>query len=134
MRKALFIGIILITSMAMTACKSTPVDLEGTNWKVIEINGETILENSEITMEFNDGQIAGNASCNNYFAAYTLEGETLSFGPAGVTRMFCDGVMDQESLFLSNLDQVESFSLDGELLTLNLGDMGSIVLEPVEEL
>jgi heat shock protein HslJ len=127
-------AVVIMLGIALSACAADPLSLEGTRWNVVEINGSPTLEDYPITMEFAADQIAGNAGCNNYFAGYTLDGETLSFGPAGATRMFCEGAMEQEDLFLTSLETVKSFSLDGEQLILRLGDGGSIVLEPVEKL
>ena len=125
----LFAAVILLGT-ALTACGSKSIVLEGTSWKAIEINGEPTLEDYAITMDFTVDQIGGKASCNSYFASYTLKGDKLSIGPAGTTLMACldQAAMNQEHLFLTSLDKVETVSLENGQLVLHLGDGGSILL------
>lgn len=121
---------ILLGLTTLAACTPQSISLTDTNWIVTEINGEPLLENSEVTMQFTADQVAGKASCNNYFTAYTLDGEKLTFGPAGSTLMYCqeEGIMEQEALFLSVLEKVEKVSIQGSEMTLTLNDGGSLVL------
>jgi heat shock protein HslJ len=121
-------SVLILGIIALTACTSKAISLEGTRWNVKEINGEPVLENSKVTMEFTADQVAGKASCNNYFTSYNLEGDQLNLGLAGSTMMYCEGVMDQEALFLSSLEKVETVSIKGSEMTISLNDGGSIVL------
>lgn len=82
-----------------------------------------ILENTEITTYFQDGQLTGNAGCNNYFASYQVDGSNLTIGPLASTEMFCmdpPAVMDQESTYLAVLETAASYQLDNnQLMVLN---------------
>ncbi|CAM2965734.1 META domain-containing protein [Helicobacter burdigaliensis] len=39
---------------------------------------------------FKEGKMFGYAGCNNFFGGYSIEGNTLSIGNGGMTRMMCD--------------------------------------------
>jgi len=113
-----------------------PADLEGHAWELNTIianeAASSLLAGSTITLEFDAeaGQLFGTAGCNNYNAAYTLDGDKLAIGPAAATRMFCaepEGLMAQESQYLSWLEEVESYEIDGRQLTLRLDDGRSLI-------
>jgi heat shock protein HslJ len=102
--------------------------LAGTSWQVISYNTGTeavrsVVLDTEITASFvqdgapSDGQVTGNASCNDYFGPYETEGDTISIGPLGATEMMCaepDGVMEQESAYLTALRTVATYRIEGQ--------------------
>ena len=99
--------------------------LEGTSWALTGWNTgsaiSSVVIDSEVTLEMNDGQVSGSAGCNHYFADYKVEDESLSFGTVGNTEMYCmdpEGVMEQEAGYLKALGQVNSFSVFGDILTM----------------
>ncbi len=81
-----------------------------------------IVDGYPITLAFvEDGQVAGKAACNNYFAGYTLSAAEISFTDAGSTMMACtpEEVMTSESTYLAALARVESFTATDTELTLS---------------
>ena len=113
---------------------ATPASLEGTAWELTGLNANggisSPLLDSEITAAFVDGSMSGSAGCNRYFASYTRDGNTLTLGPAGSTKMACldpAGVMEQEQAFLSALESVASYETKCASLTLFDAD-GAIVM------
>ncbi|MEA1978303.1 MAG: Gmad2 immunoglobulin-like domain-containing protein [Chloroflexota bacterium] len=90
----------------------TSLKLEDALWALATLHGTDVISDTEIRAEFKDGQIAGSAGCNEYFASYERTDESITFGDAGSTRMMCnepEGIMDQESQYLGSLETVESF-------------------------
>ena len=96
--------------------------LEGSSWQVIGYNNGkggvvSVIIGTEITADFGeDGQLTGNASCNNYFAPYETEGENITIGPAGSTRMACqepEGIMEQEQQYLAALETAATYKITG---------------------
>ena len=73
-----------------------------------------------------DGKVFGNAGCNNYRSTFTLEENTIKFGPAMSTKMACPSLKG-ESLFLSKLSAPLQAGLTGDKLTF-LSE-GKVVLE-----
>lgn len=80
--------IALVTvAIALTACSgwgetaepsSSPPDLDGTRWVLASLNGESLVEDSNITLNFADGNAGGYSGCNAYGGEYTTEGDTLT--------------------------------------------------------
>ena len=127
---AVFAAVVLFGMMALQGCVPAGISLEDTNWQVTEINGQPILENTDVTMEFGTTDLGGKASCNSYFATYQQSGSSLSVKDIGQTEMYCmdDGVMDQETLFLQSLAKSDTITISGDTLTITLADGGSITL------
>lgn len=99
----------------------------GTEWHLVSfgLGGDAALPDHPVTLEIADGQAAGSAGCNRYFAAATV-GDLggVSFGNAGATMMFCDGAMDQEQRYLTALSLVDDyhFTQAGELVLTGGGE------------
>lgn len=101
----------------LAGCGGDPAALlQGREWVVEDINGKGIVDPSRTTLAFGaDGRVLGRASCNNYFASYTLTGEALTISQAGGTMMACaPALMQQEALFLEILRNVRRFDLGGD--------------------
>ena len=102
-----------------------PAPLVGTRWVLSSCNNGTggmvsVLADTEITAEFDeDGGVTGSAGCNNYMAAYDVEGDAIDIGPAATTRMACEepeGIMEQEQAYLAALEPAASLSIEGDTL------------------
>ena len=88
--------------------------------------------NAEITLGFDgkENRYFGKSAVNNYFGAYTLEGENLSFGPAGATMMAGpEPLMQAEQGYLQFLADVKSYKLEGKKLILNATDGKTLTFE-----
>ncbi|MDD1706254.1 MAG: META domain-containing protein [Methanoregulaceae archaeon] len=73
-----------------------------------------------ITLRFHpDGNISGNAGCNDYLGTYRITGmNSLTIHPSGMTKMFCGigGVMELEHAYSGYLPEMQTYSLsDGRL-------------------
>lgn len=119
-----------------------PAALVGTRWLLTGYNdGQggfvSVLNGTEVTALFGeDGQVAGSAGCNNYFASYELSGDALKLGPAGSTLMACadpEGIMAQEDAFLAALGSVASFQIEGQQLALLAGQGQALLTFTVGE-
>lgn len=101
-----------------------PIALEGTLWILSGYNNGknavvSVLNGSEITAQFSEGNISGSAGCNNYNAGYEVDGDRITIGPAASTRMFCgepEGIMDQESDYLKALEMAATFEIKSDSL------------------
>lgn len=102
--------------------------LQGVSWQIERINGAPVLPGSEANLRFVAPQrVTGLASCNTYFADYTLTGEGLSLGPVVSTRKACEpGLMEQEHKVLSILQGTQGFDMtaDGGLLLYDADGQG----------
>jgi heat shock protein HslJ len=96
-------------------------------WFLSELvyNGQQVdISEVQITLQFTqDGQINGNAGCNEYFARYeTGEDGQISFSPLGATKMYCDNRMEQENAFLTSMESVSQFKTEQGKLVLSSAD------------
>ena len=79
-----------------------------------------VLSSALPTLEFGeDDAVHGSGGCNNFNGTYAVAGDSLTLGPLASTMMFCgeeEGVMDQESAFLSLLQSAAGYSFEGSEL------------------
>ena len=103
--------------------------LAGTKWTLVlfgQPDAETpVLAGTTITIEFSaEGRANGSGGCNTYSAGYEMQGNRLSFGPIGSTKMACTrgGVGQQEQIFYNALKAAGRFELTGDRLVIWYGD------------
>ena len=128
MKNMLFV--VLLGILALSACSGKPsASIQG-QWKLVSYNQTPAVPDVETSIEFKDGQMSGNVGCNGFSGEYTIDGDTITFGPVMSTMMFCENVADQESTVLATLQEKTSFVIDGNVLTITSVDgNSSIVLE-----
>jgi heat shock protein HslJ len=109
-----------VVTVAPTAPLTDPA-LTG-NWTLkgimVGAGSSAGMPQAQITITFNnDGTLSGFGGCNNYNANYVLTGKTTSFGktisigPIISTKKFCAVASDQESTYLANLQNAETYSI-----------------------
>ena len=123
--RIIFVLLIMLVSILSIGCASQPINLEGSSWKLdsyISSIGHSVspVSNTKMTLEFKDGRISGSSGCNSYFAKYTQDGNSLTFGLIGATKMYCTNptVMEQESTYISSLESIKTFKVEGNILKL----------------
>ena len=123
MRNSIFIIVSLLGAALLTAgCLTGPAGLSGTSWTLIaypDDDGGMVRADAYVTLHFSgDGKVSGTAGCNSYSAKYHGGGDQVVFSSPASTLMYCtgEGVMEQEGRFLSLLEQVRSYRIDGDIL------------------
>lgn len=115
--------------VAAFAAQST--DLAGTAWEVISYNNGRdavvgLITGIEISAYFGaEGDLSGNAGCNQYFASFTASNGSIEIGMPGATMRFCEepaGIMEQESEFLAALQSAATYSIQGNMLQMRTAD------------
>jgi heat shock protein HslJ len=115
-------------------------DLVKSEWVLTSINGEELLEGTNITLAFYPSELSGFAGCNGYGSQYEVDDsggilirEIVSQAEGCIEP---EGVLDQESDYLSQLLDVEQYVFEGsELILSNLKNEQSLVYsrrEPFE--
>ncbi len=116
----LLLSMVMILMASCGTSKSTISEkLYGPVWELEYISGpriafEGLFPDKRPQISFNKatGQVTGNAGCNGYSAAYTLNGNGISFGqPGPATMMFCGG---GEQQFLNMMRKVDGYGFDAE--------------------
>lgn len=110
-------------------------ELSGTAWV---LTGSTLrakgAAQAEITAEFSDEQMSGQAPVNRYMAAYEVQGESIEFGQVAATLMAGpQAKMDLETEFFELLGTVDSFTVDDEALVLSAEDVEVLQFEAAEQ-
>ena len=122
--------------------QKTPVksaNLTNTSWKLKNLTGVNLeqiysdkkLKNG-ITLKFSSEGMSGHSGINTDSAEYKLKGNGISFTPITVSLMAGDiDLMDLESKYLEQLQNVKSYELKGNTLILKTGN-GALTFEKVE--
>jgi len=106
-------------------------ELAGTTWEVTAFNNGKqavvgVLEGTTLTASFGkDGNISGNAGCNNYNGPYKVDGDQITIGPLASTMKMCSdpaGIMDQEAQYLAALQSAANYQIEGNVLELRTKD------------
>lgn len=105
---------------------------EGKKMEVYELMGNKVEEGMKgqpfIQFDAAEKRVSGYAGCNNFFGGYTLsEGQKLSFGQMGATKMACEDMTTEDRLF-NALSKVDSYAVgeDGTV-SLNRARMAPLV-------
>ena len=116
---------VLVALVMVVAACSTPdeaVDLDGSEWVLSSLNGESLLHGTQITLAFEDGVAGGFAGCNAYGGPYSSHRDVLSIDEIASTAQAClepEGVMEQESAYMETLWAVVSYQVADERLELS---------------
>ena len=127
MRILLTLLLTVSAALAMETNKQTAT-LPGSAWQVTTFAGQTPLADHPITFEFdNEGNIAGDGSCNRFGGTCAIEGNTIKVGPLRSTRRACEPeIMQQEQKFLVLLGAVTSWESDADGTLVLRGEGGEI--------
>ncbi len=103
--------------------------LTGSSWWVEDIAAKGVIDMSHTTIEFTeDGQVAGDSSCNRYVGAVEITGSSMKVGNLAGTRKMCPPAqMDQERSFFQAMAKVTSWEI-AETGLLYLRDAGGVDL------
>jgi heat shock protein HslJ len=125
----------LLLAISLLACGASlekEIELDGTRWKLQNMEDQQVLAGTTITLEFMDGQMKGSAGCNAYGAEYTIQARNgIAFNSIMRNLEACiepDGVMQQEEQYLRTLWTVTSYRAEEDRLTL-LDKRGKALLQ-----
>ncbi len=102
------------------------------SWLVAEVavGGELVppLEGARLTLEVSGDRVGGSAGVNRFVGQVSEDG----FGPLATTRRAGPpDLMDQEGLFLSHLDEIDSIESIGEEIVLLASGIVVVSLAPL---
>jgi len=126
----MMLAVMVISILSSCATADGKVALPGTSWTLLRIGEDSAT--GDVSLKFEDDRVSGNASCNNYFGSYTLEGDSLSLGPLGSTLMACEN-MEQETAYLKALSEVRAVQIaDGQLILTDEYGNARLVFVPMQ--
>jgi heat shock protein HslJ len=126
----LFSAMLAVALMAgcKTSANAPAAPLEGTEWTLIELNGQplTTVQNllvPTLKLDAATKRASGTSGINRFGGSYGLTGANLKFGTLVGTRMGGPPeAMSRESAFLETMRQVSSWRITGKTLELKNGD------------
>jgi heat shock protein HslJ len=113
------IVIFTMIAFAATAAFAKPDRLSTEQWKLVQIDGKRITDDSKAYLEINIGQtrFTGNAGCNRMFGGVDVKGKKIDFSQIGTTRMFCTGTANRtEQAFVRALEDATRYRQVGDTL------------------
>jgi len=121
------VGAALALTVLLAACATatqdespTPsADLLDTEWVLIALNGNALIEDTQITLNFEQVSLDGSAGCNTYGGSYTASEDGLRLSGVYATEMACPepkGILDQEKAYLDALNAAARYRVDGDRL------------------
>lgn len=105
--------------------KAASMELSG-NYKIMSMNGKAVeADGMELVFDTANNSVNASSGCNKLFGNYTLSGNSLSFGPLGATKMYCEGRMEMEKELMQGLAAVTRVSQqeDGTMGLMNDGQL-----------
>jgi heat shock protein HslJ len=113
----------LVLALALMGCASAAVPpaphnyLAGTSWRRVD---DENASPHDPTIAFEQARASGFSGCNRWFASVTHDGESLTFGDVGMTRMACtaEPAMAAERNFLEVLEATRYAHYDDAALVL----------------
>jgi heat shock protein HslJ len=126
-RRTTLVGATLILTALLAACATAGQDptptqsatLSGTEWVLISLNGSAPIEDTEITLNFEEASLDGSAGCNTYGGSYSVSEDSLRLSSVEWTEMGCPepkGILDQEKAYFDALDAAARYRVEGDRL------------------
>jgi heat shock protein HslJ len=107
---------------------STSSALEGTEWVLTSLNGQSLIEGTNITLSFDEGSLSGFAGCNGYGGGpdggeviATKDG-SLTIPGLAITAQLClspEGVMEQEQTYVETLTSATTYRMTDDGLEIS---------------
>jgi len=101
--------------------KDELLKIEDHFWRVVSLNGRPLIEDTHITLEFENFQAVGTGGCNNYFTSYERSSTDINFGFVASTAMECElpeGILSQESSYFNALEPVVTYNIEEKQLNM----------------
>jgi len=143
--KKRLVGILLLVMVAvvLVGCGSHDPSLSGDalaqaltgkTWTLEKLANRDMENDPPLTMQFMaDGTVSGFSGCNTFNGQYTLDGNTLKFGPLASTRKMCGAAANEkEYAFTTMLAKVAQVSLEEDELILFTDNQVEIYLTSEE--
>lgn len=141
MKKVLTLSLIAAVVAILTSCcgckgakSKNPHFLNSHSWQLVEMNKQKISATEDaytITFDEKDHRIFGRGDCNRFFSTFEEQPvRKLEFSAMGSTKMFCPN-QQQEDQFLKLLSEVNSYTIDGDMLMLQTNGEVSMIFQAI---
>ncbi len=106
---------------AVSCIAPEPLQTPDTMWRVVSARDflvPTLADRPIVGFVFNpdSGHVSGYSGCNRFHGTYVYRGDSLSFGPLVLTKMFCQSGSDIERAVVEALRDVVTVRLESGAL------------------
>ncbi|WP_207425639.1 META domain-containing protein [Pedobacter sp. SYSU D00535] len=123
--------LLAIALITLTNCNALKPDrgilsLGGQKWTLTAIAHKPVDGSGKAVLEFDEKEleVKGKAFCNSISAEFELMGsDQITFQDIVSTKMYCEGLMDEEQELLSNLREVRRYDIKNGMLYLYSTDV-----------
>jgi heat shock protein HslJ len=132
-------SILLVLGLFFSGCGSSKkttvanVPLTDSQWRLTELMGRPLPTGTatmtDVTLAFTKegNRVSGFSGCNTFGGSYaTPDPAKISFSQMLSTMKACPSNMDLESAFLKMLQEVDSYAINGNVLSLNKSKLGTV--------
>jgi len=113
-----FLAPIALALLSACATASPPAPgLADTAWRFVRIDGAAPVS-ERARLEFRADRVSATVGCNGLGGDWRIEGNLIITGPFMSTRMFCEGLMEQERALSDLLSASPNWRLTGSRLEL----------------
>ena len=119
----ILVALAMVVGLILAACTSTNTStntLNDTGWLLVNLNGQSVVSDTLVTINFENGKINGTDGCNTYSTTYTVNGAKFTVNKDVVTtKMACpEPIMQQAAAYITALTQAVTYKIDGQQLML----------------
>ena len=142
MKRTVLCLIVSVAISLMAGCSSDGKSaLEDTQWVLTSLRGNPLLDETEITLKFENEILSGSAGCSSYGGGpdsgrfRTTEKGALEIPTLAITAELCtgpDGIMEQEMAYVAALISAKAYVVEEDRLEMRDAD-GEIVLVYVRQ-
>ena len=127
------------TSVPASPIPNTPTPIEinslnDTDWLLENLDGQTVLPGTQVTIKFEEDRFYGTDGCNQYKGSFKLEAEKINIDEnIATTRMACEeSIMQQGSAYLAMLVQAATYNVnDQQMILLDEGGKTLAIFTPM---
>ncbi len=131
----------ILISLILAGCSSTEKSIPQSIllndiWVLGSLNGQTISSNEFPNqfpqLEFNDSakSLTGFTGCNNLRGTYKINENEITFSPFATTKMYCQGVNENE--FLHAMEGINNYKIENLKLYLYKDENIKLIFKKVD--
>jgi len=116
----------MITFVSCSALQPTAdlPKLGSSNWKLVSIEHKPVNYGDRAFLKFDEkeSKVSGKAVCNSFSSGYEMIGKKITFDAIGSTKMYCEGIMNDEHQIISQLQKTSRYEVKSDMLYFYSGE------------
>ncbi|MEJ7778581.1 MAG: META domain-containing protein [Daejeonella sp.] len=124
MRPHLLLCLLVLSGCSAINSSADLPRLGESTWNLTAIEQRPVNFNGRAFIKFDEkeSKISGKALCNSYFSEYEMIGKKVTFSSVGSTKMYCEGMMDEENQIITNLQKTKRYDVKSDFLYFYAGE------------